>query len=1332
MIKELITFKKEPDKEEDLLKLLNPTVKKWFTSKFKEFALPQKYAVLEVHSRQNVLVSAPTGSGKTLTAFLSILNELVDLSEKNLLENRIYCVYISPLKALNRDIHTNLIEPLQEIEKTAGKKFPIRVAVRTGDTTQAERALMLKNVPHILITTPESVALLLSSIKFRENLKNVDWCIIDEIHSLSENKRGTHLSLSLERLQRLNPGICRIGLSATISPLEKIAQFLVGNNRPCKIIDVQFIKQLDLKVLSPLPDLIDMNFTSLNKETYNLLDKLIQEHKTTLVFTNTRSGTERVVHNLKTKFPHKYKKIEEGPPVKIESLIGAHHGSLSKEHRFEIEDALRKGKLRAVCCSTSLELGIDIGYIDLVVCLGSPKSIARLKQRCLPFNSRILLADGTYEKIGKIVENKQNIKILSFDEKKGFIKNKIKESHKNKSNKLLKLNLHSGLSLECTNEHPILTREGWKKAKDLSQGEEIAELFNLELQDNSPFIYEIINQEDFYVENRKDFIRKIVNEYVKKNKISYSAFAKNIGIKQNHLQNYIRQKGRRKSIRLDLFSKIIALCKTQKKEYLNFLTELKSKSHHRLPLPLKLNSDLMWLAGMVASDGSLIENKKTKELKIKIGNKDIKLLEECQKIFNKFGFYPKIFKRKGKNFYAIDCSSKLLAQIFLAFGIKKGKEKSPNIEVSSLMYKLPKNLIIPYIEGILEGDGNKNSNIRIFSASKKFAIGLHNLLNKCGIQNYFTEEEAKISELIPKINYEFSYWLHIERMNHVKEFLKYCIFKGKKAKFLRDKKIHFLIKDKDIEKNICWTKIINIEEKDNFDFTYNITLEKEPNNYFVESILTHNCGRSGHQLHATTKGRIIVLDRDDLVECSVMLKNAIEHKIDKVHIPKNCLDVLCQHIFGIALEEVIDIDELYNLVTKSYSYKDLSKADFMNVIKYLSGEFSSLEDRNVYAKIWFNDNKIGKRGRLARVIYMTNIGTIPDESSVKVKIGDNLIGTIEEEFLEKLKKGDIFVLGGNTYEFQFSRGTVAQVRSAEGKRPTVPSWFSEMLPLSFDLAQEIQKFRFLLDQKIRNYSRQEVIDFINSYLYIDKNAAEAIYNYFKEQYDFLEIPHSKKILIENYQDEKGKKYVIFHTLYGRRVNDVLSRALAYVIGLTQHRDVEISFNDNGFYLNYEKNVNVIKAFNQIKSKDLRRILELSIDKSEILKRRFRHCALRSLMILREYKGRRKRVGRQQVSAMILMSAVKRISNDFIILKEARREIMEDLMDIENAIKILEEREKGTLEIKETSTLIPSPFAFNLIVQGYSDILKMEDRIEFLKRIHKLVLVKIGLKNKTLT
>ena len=867
-MKELITYKEKPNTQKELEQILNPTIKKWFFSRFKEFSLPQLYGVYEVHSRNNVLISAPTGATKTLTAFLSVLNELVDLAEKNLLENKIYCIYISPLKALNRDIYTNLVEPLKEIEKFVGRELPIRVAVRTGDTTQAERAAMLKHIPHILITTPESIALLLSSIKFRENLKNVDWLILDEVHALAENKRGVHLSLSLERLQRLNPGLCRIGLSATIAPLDVVAKFLVGNERLCKIINVQFIKQLDLKVLSPLPDLIDMSFAELNKETYNLLDKLIQEHKTTLIFTNTRSGTERVVHHLKIKFPHKYVKIDEKDSGKTESLIGAHHGSLSKEHRFEIEDALRKGKLKCVVCSTSLELGIDIGYIDLVICLGSPKSIARLKQRI---------------------------------------------------------------------------------------------------------------------------------------------------------------------------------------------------------------------------------------------------------------------------------------------------------------------------------------------------------------------------------------------------------------------------------------------------------------------------GRAAHRLHAITKGRIIVLDRDDLVECSVMSKNAIEHKIDSIHIPQNCLDVLAQQIFGIALEEVIDIDDLYKIVKSSYCYRNLDRNDFMNVLKYLSGEFSSLEDRHVYAKIWMNENKIGKRGKMARVIYMTNSGTIPDESNVKVKINDYSVGTVEEEFLEKLKKGDIFVLGGNTYEFKFSRGTVAQVVSAEGRRPTVPSWFSEMLPLSFDLAMEIGRFRNLMEQKLKNESKKEIMDFINKFLYLTDNASEAIYHYLKEQYDFSEIPHNKKIIIENYKDERGKRYVIFHTLYGRRVNDALSRSLAYVIGLTQHRDVEISFNDNGFYLSFEKNVNVIKAFNSLKSKDLRRILDFAIDKSEVLKRRFRHCAMRSLMILREYKGRRKRVGRQQVSSMILMSAVKRISNDFVILKEARREIMEDLMDVGNTLKILEEIEKKTIEIKEVTTLIPSPFALNLIVQGYSDILKMEDRIEFLKRMHKMILAKISIK-----
>ena len=214
----MIQYIEKPNKEEEIFDVLNPLVKKWFKDKFKTFCVPQQYGVMPIHSRENVLISSPTGSGKTLTAFLSILNEIIDSSEKNILEDKIYCVYISPLKALSSDIQINLVEPLREMEAIANKKFGIRVAVRTGDTEASEKSKMLKKPPHILITTPESLAIVLSSIKFVELLKDVQWCIVDEVHALAENKRGTHLSLSLERLQYYCPKMARVGFSPTITP----------------------------------------------------------------------------------------------------------------------------------------------------------------------------------------------------------------------------------------------------------------------------------------------------------------------------------------------------------------------------------------------------------------------------------------------------------------------------------------------------------------------------------------------------------------------------------------------------------------------------------------------------------------------------------------------------------------------------------------------------------------------------------------------------------------------------------------------------------------------------------------------------------------------------------------------------------------------------------------------------------------------------------------------------------------------------------------------------------------------------------------------------------
>ncbi|MBW2969060.1 ATP-dependent helicase, partial [Candidatus Woesearchaeota archaeon] len=315
-----------------------------------------------------------------------------------------------------------------------------------------------------------------------------------------------------------------------------------------------------------------------------------------------------------------------------------------------------------------------------------------------------------------------------------------------------------------------------------------------------------------------------------------------------------------------------------------------------------------------------------------------------------------------------------------------------------------------------------------------------------------------------------------------------------------------------------------------------------------------------------------------------------------------------------------------------------------------------------------------------------------------------------------------------TYRFKFARGQTMQVSASANRPPTVPSWVSEMLPLSFDLALEIGKLRRLLFEKFKaGLDKTKIMNFLHEYLYVDAKAGLAIYHYFKEQYDYTKkIPNDKMIIVEYFNDDKDKK-IIFHTLFGRRVNDCLSRGIAYVISRNEHKDVEIGINDNGFYLSGDKKINCMKAFKLLKSSKLDLLMRLAIDKSEVFRRRFRHCATRSLMILRNYLGHRKRVGRQQVSSMILMNALRRISDEFSILKETRREVLSDLMDIKNTKKVLKGIEEGKIKVVEIETRVPSPFAFNIALQGYFDIMKIEDKHEFLRRMHELVKVKIGLK-----
>jgi len=353
----------------------HPAVRQWFINQIGQPTSAQVRGWDAIGQGRHTLISAPAGSGKTLAAFLTAIDELIREGANHPLPDEVRVVYVSPLKALSADIHKNLAEPRRGIRRAAeeagGAAPAITAAVRTGDTTQSERAAMLRTPPHILVTTPESLYLLLTADGGRQMLRTVRTVIVDEIHAVIGTRRGAHLSLSLERLQHIaERPLLRLGLSATQKPIEQVARFLLGTSaapNACAIVDEGHRRHIDLDVEVPRSPLDAVMSHEVWEEYYDRLTTLVQSHGTTLVFVNTRRMAERMARHLSDRLG--------------EEAVTAHHGSLSKEKRLDAETRLKAGRLRALVATASLELGIDIGHVDLVCQIGSPHRIATLLQR---------------------------------------------------------------------------------------------------------------------------------------------------------------------------------------------------------------------------------------------------------------------------------------------------------------------------------------------------------------------------------------------------------------------------------------------------------------------------------------------------------------------------------------------------------------------------------------------------------------------------------------------------------------------------------------------------------------------------------------------------------------------------------------------------------------------------------------------------------------------------------------------------------------------------------------------------------------------------------------
>ncbi|MHA1302690.1 MAG: ATP-dependent helicase [Candidatus Heimdallarchaeaceae archaeon] len=867
----MISYLNIPSSPDEIYAFLDDTVREWFKTKFPYgFTPPQLYAIPSIHNKRNTLVFSSTGSGKTFAAFLASINELFILAKKGELKDQIYVLYISPLKALGNDIQKNLEEPLQGIQDLAAAKnitIPkIRVEVRTGDTSQAARNRMRKKPPHILITTPESLGLILASPKFSQHLKSIRWLILDEIHELANNKRGAFLSLCLEYLQieLVETELTRIGLSATQAPVEEIARFLVGLNeegkeRDCNIANLPSSRKFDLRTISPVKDLLHTPYVEVQQSIYSILSDLVLDHETSIIFTNTRRGAEGVAFKLKEYL---------GPDYA--SKIAVHHSSVSKEIRLDVEDKLKNNELVAAVSSTSLELGIDIGSVELVSQIGSPKSVAKYLQRV---------------------------------------------------------------------------------------------------------------------------------------------------------------------------------------------------------------------------------------------------------------------------------------------------------------------------------------------------------------------------------------------------------------------------------------------------------------------------GRSGHSLDRIAKGRLIVTDRDDAIECSVLNKAAYANDLDKVQIPENCLDVLAQFIVGISTVKRWNVDEAYQLVRSSYNYRNLDYNDYMDTIKYLGGHYLDLEERKIYRKIWYDakERAFGRK-KNTRIIFYLNIGTIPESADyfVELETYRTRLGVLSESFVERMTPGDVIVLGSHTYQFKRTVGSRVIVSDAFGRRPTIPSWVGEELPRSFELSQQIGRFIKVVASKIENED-VDVKEWIIQSFNTDEIIAETIIEYVKEQLAFLHtVPTHDTILIESFIDPQGRMNIVFHSYCGRRVNDALSRAYAYAIGTKIQSDVASAVNDNGFLLVLPAgkiiDTNIIPDL--VKTAKLEQIVKKAIINTELFQLRFRHVANRAFMILRHSGTRRIPVSRQSLYAKRILSTIKD-NEDFCVIKETFREIMRDYMDLANSLKILDKLERGEMNFVITSLSdIPSPFAHGIVLLGSTDIIQIADRSALLRELHSMVLSKV--------
>ncbi|MDQ1316911.1 MAG: ATP-dependent helicase Lhr and Lhr-like helicase [Candidatus Poribacteria bacterium] len=495
-------------------------------------------------------------------------------------------------------------------------------------------------------------------------------------------------------------------------------------------------------------------------------------------------------------------------------------------------------------------------------------------------------------------------------------------------------------------------------------------------------------------------------------------------------------------------------------------------------------------------------------------------------------------------------------------------------------------------------------------------------------------------------------------------------------------------------------------------------------------------GRAGHLLGATSEGRLLVTDRDDLVESAVLVKAIINGQIDTTRIPTNCLDVLAQHVVGAVAADEWETDDLYYLFRKSYCYKDLKREDFDRVLDMLSGNYNFNMEQAPYPKIlWDKVNNILSPERGSRMVAFRSSGTIPDVADYDVYFEKRKtkVGQLDEGFVEELHTGDIFILGSSSWHVLGIEKNRVVVEDVYGKAPTIPFWLGERDSRTYDLGVLVGEFRKIMNSILDDgHEESSIIDRLQREYYVDENGAKSIYEYFREQRLVTgELPSDKLVMIEHFRDELGQQQIIIHSSFGIRVNDPWAMVLCQAIKETYGFIPQSATVDDGILITIPKGKEMdVEVYGNklllLAPEYIIFLLEKAILDSPVFSSRFRHNAVRAMLVLREYKGNKTPVWIQNMRASALLNVCRNDTN-FPLIVETLRECMSEALDVPDLMKVINGLKSGEIKVRTIETKIPSPFTHSLLLLGqYGDAgsIPTRERRSRLMHLHRELLRQI--------